>query len=95
VNQGDGASRHRPVADDLEQGGAYVAEFGDQPLRVWGGYNTGLFTTGTTTTEPPLVPYQPLRTEMVAMWGDAVAPEPDTAAPSSWNWPHCRTRPGG
>ncbi|BFO18201.1 hypothetical protein SHKM778_45890 [Streptomyces sp. KM77-8] len=45
-----------------------------------GGYNTGLFTTGTTTTEP-LAQYQPLRTEMEAMWGDAVTPEPDTAAP--------------
>ena len=44
------------------------------------GYNTGLFTTGPTTTEP-LAQYQPLRTEMEAMWGDAVAPEPDTAAP--------------
>ncbi|MEV4190015.1 SDR family NAD(P)-dependent oxidoreductase [Streptomyces toxytricini] len=45
-----------------------------------GGYNTGLFTTGTTATRP-LAPYQSLRTEMEAMWGDAVAPEPDTAAP--------------
>jgi NAD(P)-dependent dehydrogenase (short-subunit alcohol dehydrogenase family) len=45
-----------------------------------GGYNTGLFTAGTTNTEP-LAPYQPLRAEMEAMWGDAVAPEPDTAAP--------------
>ncbi|MYY80126.1 MULTISPECIES: SDR family NAD(P)-dependent oxidoreductase [unclassified Streptomyces] len=45
-----------------------------------GGYNTGLFTTGTTNTES-LAQYQPLRTEMEAMWGDTVAPEPDTAAP--------------
>ncbi|GGS91945.1 short-chain dehydrogenase/reductase [Streptomyces toxytricini] len=45
-----------------------------------GGYNTGLFTTGTTATQP-LAPYQSLRTEMEAMWGDAVAPEADTAAP--------------
>ncbi|MET8783824.1 SDR family NAD(P)-dependent oxidoreductase [Streptomyces sp. NPDC004589] len=45
-----------------------------------GGYNTGLFTVGTTTTEP-LAQYQPLRTEMEALWGDAVAPEPGTAAP--------------
>ncbi|TKK91400.1 SDR family NAD(P)-dependent oxidoreductase [Herbidospora galbida] len=45
-----------------------------------GGYNTGLFTTGTTATEPlPL--YGPLRAEMEAMWGDAVGPEPETAAP--------------
>ncbi|MDQ0936656.1 NAD(P)-dependent dehydrogenase (short-subunit alcohol dehydrogenase family) [Streptomyces turgidiscabies] len=45
-----------------------------------GGYDTDLFTTGTTTTEP-LTQYQPLRTEMEAMWGDTVAPEPGTAAP--------------
>ncbi|MFC7641959.1 SDR family NAD(P)-dependent oxidoreductase [Streptosporangium lutulentum] len=45
-----------------------------------GGYDTGLFTTGTTTTEP-LARYQPLRTEMEAMWGDAVTPGPGTAAP--------------
>ncbi|MFF8633791.1 SDR family NAD(P)-dependent oxidoreductase [Streptomyces pilosus] len=45
-----------------------------------GGYNTGLFTSGTTNTEP-LAQYQPLRTEMEAMWGDAIAPEPDAAAP--------------
>ncbi|AYG78738.1 putative oxidoreductase [Streptomyces hundungensis] len=45
-----------------------------------GGYNTGLFTAGTTATEP-LSQYQPVRTEMEAMWGDAVSPEPETAAP--------------
>ncbi|MEU4829317.1 SDR family NAD(P)-dependent oxidoreductase [Streptosporangium sp. NPDC023615] len=45
-----------------------------------GGYDTGLFTVGTTTTEP-LARYEPLRTEMEAMWGDAVPPEPDSAAP--------------
>ncbi|GGR09439.1 SDR family NAD(P)-dependent oxidoreductase [Streptomyces pilosus] len=45
-----------------------------------GGYNTGLFTAGTTNTEPR-APYQHLRAEMEAMWGDAVAPEPETAAP--------------
>ncbi|MFD0969856.1 SDR family NAD(P)-dependent oxidoreductase [Plantactinospora endophytica] len=45
-----------------------------------GGYNTGLFTTGTTTTEP-MAEYQSLRTEMEAMWGDAVGPEPSAAAP--------------
>ncbi|MCS0639733.1 SDR family NAD(P)-dependent oxidoreductase [Streptomyces sp. LP05-1] len=45
-----------------------------------GGYHTGLFTTGTTATEP-LPQYQPLRAEMEAMWGDAVGPEPETAAP--------------
>ncbi|WP_259408005.1 SDR family NAD(P)-dependent oxidoreductase [Streptomyces akebiae] len=45
-----------------------------------GGYDTGLFTIGTTTTYP-LTQYQPLRTEMEAMWGDAVAPEPAATAP--------------
>jgi NAD(P)-dependent dehydrogenase (short-subunit alcohol dehydrogenase family) len=45
-----------------------------------GGYNTGLFTAGTTNTKPQ-AHYQPLRTEMEAMWGDAAAPEPDAAAP--------------
>ncbi|MEV6307714.1 SDR family NAD(P)-dependent oxidoreductase [Streptomyces sp. NPDC051840] len=45
-----------------------------------GGYDTGLFTTGTTATEPQ-ERYQPLRTEMEAMWGDAVSPAPETAAP--------------
>ncbi|MFE3517054.1 SDR family NAD(P)-dependent oxidoreductase [Streptomyces sp. NPDC059166] len=45
-----------------------------------GGYDTGLFTTGTTATEP-LERYQPLRTEMEAMWGDAASPAPETAAP--------------
>ncbi|MDT0268635.1 SDR family NAD(P)-dependent oxidoreductase [Streptomyces sp. DSM 44915] len=45
-----------------------------------GGYNTGLFTDGTTATEP-LPRYQPLRTQMEAQWGDDAGPEPDTAAP--------------
>ncbi|WP_406412389.1 SDR family NAD(P)-dependent oxidoreductase [Streptomyces halstedii] len=45
-----------------------------------GGYDTGLFTTGTTATEP-LARYGPLRTEMEAMWGDDAGPEPGTAAP--------------
>jgi NAD(P)-dependent dehydrogenase (short-subunit alcohol dehydrogenase family) len=45
-----------------------------------GGYHTGLFTAGTTLTDP-LAPYQPVRAEMEAMWGDAVGPEPETAAP--------------
>ncbi|MEU9606458.1 SDR family NAD(P)-dependent oxidoreductase [Streptomyces sp. NPDC048057] len=46
-----------------------------------GGYNTGLFTTGTTNTDP-LPEYAALRTRMEEMWGDAVAPEPATAAPA-------------
>ncbi|MFF8986631.1 SDR family NAD(P)-dependent oxidoreductase [Streptomyces globisporus] len=46
-----------------------------------GGYNTGLFTAGTTNTAPQ-PPYEALRAEMEAMWGDAVAPAPETAAPA-------------
>ncbi|MEU3186956.1 SDR family NAD(P)-dependent oxidoreductase [Streptomyces sp. NPDC006923] len=58
-----------------------VEGFGVQVTIVqMGGYNTGLFTAGTTHTEP-LALYEPLRAEMEAMWGDAVAPEPGTAAP--------------
>ncbi|MFD8544698.1 SDR family NAD(P)-dependent oxidoreductase [Streptomyces sp. NPDC059649] len=58
-----------------------VEGFGVKVTNVqMGGYNTGLFTAGTTTTEP-LTQYQPLRTEMEAMWGDAISPEPETAAP--------------
>ncbi len=45
-----------------------------------GGYDTGLFTTGTTTTTPdPL--YQELRDKLIEMWGDDAGPAPDTAAP--------------
>jgi hypothetical protein len=45
-----------------------------------GGYDTGLFTAGTTATEP-LPEYESLRTEMAAMWGDEAGPAPETAAP--------------
>ncbi|WP_182906898.1 SDR family NAD(P)-dependent oxidoreductase [Microbispora sp. H13382] len=45
-----------------------------------GGYDTGLFTTGTTMTTPdPL--YQELRDKLIEMWGDDAGPAPDTAAP--------------
>ncbi|TWV53624.1 SDR family NAD(P)-dependent oxidoreductase [Streptomyces misionensis] len=58
-----------------------VEGFGIKVTNVqMGGYHTGLFTVGTTTTEP-LAQYRSLRTEMAAMWGDAVGPEPETAAP--------------
>jgi NAD(P)-dependent dehydrogenase (short-subunit alcohol dehydrogenase family) len=57
-----------------------VAGFGVKVTVVqMGGYNTGLFTTGTTATEPR-ARYGPLRAEMEAMWGDDAGPEPDTAA---------------
>ncbi|WP_406315217.1 SDR family NAD(P)-dependent oxidoreductase [Streptosporangium sp. NBC_01639] len=45
-----------------------------------GGYATGLFTTGTTATEP-LSHYEALRAEMAEMWGDDAGPDPSTAAP--------------
>jgi NAD(P)-dependent dehydrogenase (short-subunit alcohol dehydrogenase family) len=44
-----------------------------------GGYDTGLFTVGTTATVP-LPHYQPLRTRMEEMWGDEAGPDPSTAA---------------
>ncbi|MEU0303550.1 SDR family NAD(P)-dependent oxidoreductase [Streptomyces sp. NPDC006175] len=62
-----------------------VERFGIKVTNVqMGGYNTGLFTTGTTATEP-LPHYQALRTEMEEMWGDATGPEPETAAPVIMN----------
>ncbi|WP_329519068.1 SDR family NAD(P)-dependent oxidoreductase [Spirillospora sp. NBC_01491] len=45
-----------------------------------GGYDTGLFTTGTTVTEP-MPAYEPLRTELAEMWGEEAGPAPSTAAP--------------
>jgi NAD(P)-dependent dehydrogenase (short-subunit alcohol dehydrogenase family) len=58
-----------------------VEGFGVKVTNVqMGGYDTGLFTVGTTATEP-LPQYRSLRTEMEAMWGDAVGPAPETAAP--------------
>ncbi|TMR92725.1 SDR family NAD(P)-dependent oxidoreductase [Nonomuraea basaltis] len=45
-----------------------------------GGYDTGLFTTGTTTTEPDPA-YDPLRARLAEMWGDDAGPGPSTAAP--------------
>lgn len=45
-----------------------------------GGYNTGLFTAGTTTTEP-LPEYEPLRKKLAEMWGEDAGPDPATAAP--------------
>ncbi|MEV4456463.1 SDR family NAD(P)-dependent oxidoreductase [Microbispora sp. NPDC049633] len=45
-----------------------------------GGYDTGLFTTGTTATTPDAA-YDPLRAKLTEMWGDEVGPDPSTAAP--------------
>lgn len=45
-----------------------------------GGYNTGLYTQGTTATEPD-PNYEPLRAKLAEMWGDDAGPDPSTAAP--------------
>ncbi|WP_067830351.1 SDR family NAD(P)-dependent oxidoreductase [Actinomadura kijaniata] len=45
-----------------------------------GGYDTGLFTTGTTPTTPHPA-YEPLRAKLAEMWGDEAGPDPSTAAP--------------
>ncbi|MEU4511213.1 SDR family NAD(P)-dependent oxidoreductase [Nonomuraea wenchangensis] len=45
-----------------------------------GGYDTGLFTIGTTATTPDPA-YDPLRAKLTEMWGDEAAPDPSTAAP--------------
>ncbi|MFE0750480.1 SDR family NAD(P)-dependent oxidoreductase [Gordonia sp. NPDC058843] len=45
-----------------------------------GGYDTGLFTTGTTNTEP-MAQYHDLRTAMESSWGDEAGPPPAAAAP--------------
>ncbi|MGW0807809.1 SDR family NAD(P)-dependent oxidoreductase [Nonomuraea sp. NPDC002799] len=45
-----------------------------------GGYDTGLFTTGTTATDPNPV-YDTLRARLAEMWGDDAGPGPSDAAP--------------
>ncbi|PZG17938.1 short-chain dehydrogenase [Micromonospora craterilacus] len=45
-----------------------------------GGYDTGLYTKGTTATEPQPA-YEPLRAKLAELWGDDAGPPPDTAAP--------------
>lgn len=58
-----------------------VQQFGIKVTIVqMGGYDTGLFTAGTTTTEP-LRHYDALRTDMARRWGDDAGPHPRTAAP--------------
>ncbi|MGW7480787.1 SDR family NAD(P)-dependent oxidoreductase [Nonomuraea muscovyensis] len=58
-----------------------VAPFGVKVTIVGpGGYNTGLFTKGTTTTEPR-PEYEELRARLAEMWGDDAGPDPSTAAP--------------
>ncbi|MCK2219402.1 SDR family NAD(P)-dependent oxidoreductase [Actinomadura sp. ATCC 31491] len=58
-----------------------VAPFGVKVTIVQpGGYDTGLFTAGTTMTEPDPA-YEPLRARLAGMWGDDADPSPATAAP--------------
>ncbi|MEU5548530.1 SDR family NAD(P)-dependent oxidoreductase [Micromonospora sp. NPDC047793] len=45
-----------------------------------GGYDTGLYTSGMTATEPRPA-YAPLRAQLAELWGDDAGPPPETAAP--------------
>ncbi|MEU6040781.1 SDR family NAD(P)-dependent oxidoreductase [Actinomadura sp. NPDC047616] len=45
-----------------------------------GGYDTGLFTIGTTATTPNPA-YDPVREKLAELWGDEAGPDPSTAAP--------------
>lgn len=59
-----------------------VEQFGIKVTVVqMGGYSTGLFTTGTTTTAPDPA-YGELRARLAEMWGDDAGPDPSTAAPA-------------
>ncbi|MFB4317675.1 SDR family NAD(P)-dependent oxidoreductase [Actinomadura sp. 21ATH] len=58
-----------------------VAQFGIKVTVVqMGGYDTGLFTAGTTTAERR-PEYADLHAELERMWGDEAGPAPSTAAP--------------
>ncbi|MFG1696681.1 SDR family NAD(P)-dependent oxidoreductase [Nonomuraea sp. NPDC049309] len=59
-----------------------VAPFGIKvTILQMGGYDTGLFTVGTTTTEPD-PRYADLRARLAEMWGDDAGPDPSTAVPA-------------
>lgn len=59
-----------------------VEQFGVKVTIVqMGGYSTGLFTAGSTATEPGAA-YAGLRARMAEMWGDEAGPEASTAAPA-------------
>ena len=62
------------LAMEAEQFGVKVT------ILQMGGYDTGLFTAGTTNTEP-MPEYRDLRAEMESSWGDDAGPPPATAAP--------------
>ncbi|GAA2884126.1 NAD(P)-dependent dehydrogenase (short-subunit alcohol dehydrogenase family) [Nonomuraea rubra] len=58
-----------------------LAQFGVKvTILQMGGYDTGLFTVGTTATEPDPA-YADLRAKLAEMWGDDAGPDPSTAAP--------------
>ncbi|MEU9831904.1 SDR family NAD(P)-dependent oxidoreductase [Streptosporangium sp. NPDC048047] len=62
------------VAGEAEQFGVKLT------IVQMGGYDTGLFTTGTTMTTPD-PHYRELRDRLIEMWGDEAGPAPETAAP--------------
>ncbi|UAK31830.1 SDR family NAD(P)-dependent oxidoreductase [Nocardia asteroides] len=72
----------KSALDSVSEAVAMEAEqFGVELTIVqMGGYDTGLFTTGTTMTTPD-PHYQELREKLTEMWGDDAGPAPDTAAP--------------
>ncbi|MBF6290338.1 SDR family oxidoreductase [Nocardia farcinica] len=72
----------KSALDSVSEAVAMEAEqFGVQVTIVqMGGYDTGLFTLGTTATTPD-PRYQRLRDELTEMWGDDAGPAPETAAP--------------
>ncbi|WP_280301852.1 SDR family NAD(P)-dependent oxidoreductase [Nocardia abscessus] len=72
----------KSALDSMSEAVAMEAEqFGVKLTIVqMGGYDTGLFTTGTTMTTPD-PHYQQLRDKLTEMWGDDAGPAPDTAAP--------------
>ncbi|MGB2571651.1 SDR family NAD(P)-dependent oxidoreductase [Micromonospora citrea] len=72
----------KAALDALSQSVAMeLAPFGIKVTIVQpGGYDTGLYTQGTTMTEPDPA-YAPLRERLAEMWGDDAGPDPRTAAP--------------
>lgn len=72
----------KSALDSVSEAAAMEAEqFGVKLTIVqMGGYDTGLFTTGTTATTPD-PHYRHLRAELIAMWGEDAGPAPETAAP--------------
>ncbi|WP_326642357.1 SDR family NAD(P)-dependent oxidoreductase [Nonomuraea fuscirosea] len=72
----------KSALDSISEAVAMEAEqFGVKLTIVqMGGYDTGLFTAGTTMTAPA-PHYRRLRDQLIEMWGDDAGPAPGTAAP--------------